>query len=513
MSFVTGCCSRVKDWATNSDLSWGEEFAGWSAESYRAIPVMRSLSYGQMLTMLTLSESDDLFLSRFRWTAVRGEFGRLQAREFTNTEASQWSIAGKYHLFGTFSQHRDIIERNGSVVLLRSFSGITAISVLDQKVLWSQSFSTIPGLSTLTKASGNFERFNPERDRLPSWQQLSTFQIVGTGHRWLALQAGGEVKILDAYSGHTLWSIESNDKTDDFAVTDRALVRWSRSGADVVGFDRRNGQYLPDLPGVSSDVAALTPIRNFDRFLVCWKQSADGVPTCLQWIDPLTATVSAEVSLPGMQRFQFVDDRILAGFNSQAEMLIVDLKWRTSQRYSFGVRGGDLTESPIEEQNADDGPPDVPFWAPERIQVSADRLNYYACNRISHRAPQMRAPPLRVPSERQLTVFQGGLRAIDRETGQLRWWIHNDELLMSTTDQPELPVLVLISSPAAAVPNQGTSRSVFRGISKLTGKQLFNQIIPSQYGLRNLWLTSTARDTLDVGVQGLRIRLEGQPRV
>ena len=109
--------------------------------------------------------------------------------------------------------------------------------------------------------------------------------------------------------------------------------------------------------------------------------------------------------------------------------------------------------------------------------------------------------------------FEGGLRAIDRTTGNVRWWFYNDQSLLASTDQPELAVLVLVEdnldNPVAG--NSGLGRNMFRGVSKLHGRQLFSQPIPSQYGIRYISIDSPDANVLDIGVQGMKIRLEGQP--
>jgi len=247
-------------------------------------------------------------------------------------------------------------------------------------------------------------------------------------------------------------------------------------------------------------------IRNVGQLIVRWNNGEGGQPHRLTWVNPLTSTVEMEVSLGGLQRFHFLDDRTLVGINSE-EFHLVDLVDSTTQQCSFHIAGRDASGSPPINTDDANGPPDLPFWDPGRIQVSADALNYYVTNHAGNTAG-----PVRQPLGRQMARFEGGLRAVDRSTRKIRWWVDNDVTLLATTDQPELAVLLLIddSPNPAIVGNSMASRNIFRGIAKLTGRELFKQAIPSQYGVRYLWISSPVPNTLDIGVQGMRVRLQGQ---
>ncbi|MCP4505129.1 MAG: hypothetical protein GY826_01880, partial [Fuerstiella sp.] len=81
----------------------------------------------------------------------------------------------------------------------------------------------------------------------------------------------------------------------------------------------------------------------------------------------------------------------------------------------------------------------------------------------------------------------------------------------ASTDQPNLPILVLIDdAPLNANPMQmRAARNVFRGIAKLSGDELFKQAVPSKQGLRYAYLASSAPNSLDIAVYGMKVRMLG----
>ena len=478
-----------------------EQFSGWSADSYRTIPVARLRSFAQPTKSLARAETDDRFLRCYRWTASGGTYGRLQAHDVVQGNHQRWSIPGSYQLYGSYSQQQDILLRVGSVLLLRSNRGLTAISVLDQKVLWSRTFAStvITSASVLT---GNFDRFVLQKTRLPSYQLSSAFQIVGSGHGWLALWHASQLSIIDVYSGRTIWSIQRARNVTNIVASGSVVIMMS-GRRRVAGFDTRHGRHISLTEKTDR---SFIPIRNVEDRFVCWQDATNDRPAHLQWVDPLTNDVIDKVALTNMQNLHFVDDRTLAGINRHGQIQIVDLKSGTSRKFSFLAEDQTSAGSATQESDTGHDPADLPLGHPARIQVSSDGLNFYVCNRKSKSAAVLRSP-----SNRHLTIFEGDLSAVDRQSGQLSWHLKNTGPLMATTDQPELPILLLIEASSTGAAGQTTGRRTFRGISKLTGKRLFRQSIPHLSDFRSLSITSPARNTLDIGVQGIRVRIEANP--
>ena len=91
----------------------------------------------------------------------------------------------------------------------------------------------------------------------------------------------------------------------------------------------------------------------------------------------------------------------------------------------------------------------------------------------------------RLPSGIPLMYFEGGMRAIDKKTGEVRWWLSNEKVLAATVEHGSPGFLVLIENrPLPGAPNGLGSQSVFRAITRLGGEQLFEQSMLCPSGLR-----------------------------
>jgi len=478
-----------------------QRFGEWSDGPYRAIPVARLRSSGRVEKVLSLAEPDDLFLSHFRWSATAGEYGRLQVENAVDKNGPHWSIPGNFQLHGTYSFQRDLLLRAGSVLLMKSYASITAVSALDQKVLWSRTF---PYVATAIPSSvdRNFDRLNAQQGLLPSQKLSSSFQVVGTGHGWLALTNGTEFSMIEIYSGRTKWSMPLPADTSRVVASDTNV--WVTSGTrGIASFSADDGRSLP-VPQSADE--SVTLIRNVGNLLVCWKQSAGQHDPRLQWLDASTHQVIEELDLGQMQQFYFVDDNTLVGFNKQHQAQVVELRSRVSQTLTYTPTD---TRSAPEVSEAQDvaaedlKETDVPLWDPRRMQLASDGLHYYLCNRRGKLDELARSP-----ANRHLMIFTGDLIALDRQSGDQRWRFSNRDVLMATVDQPELPIMVLLDAARPLVMGQPSEPNTFQGISKLAGQQLFEQALPMQSNLQTLSIDSPAANVLDVGVQGLRVRFE-----
>ena len=222
----------------------------------------------------------------------------------------------------------------------------------------------------------------------------------------------------------------------------------------------------------------------------------------MQWIDPRTNNVIAEIDLSAMQQFHFVDDDTLVGFNDQHQLQLVDLRDRSSETFSFVPPEQTITKKDDDAET----PAESPLWSPRRLQVATDGLNIYLANRRKQKSRSMNGP-----SNRNMMEFTGDLQAIDRRSGEQTWSVQSDADLFATTDEMNLPLLLLIRPPVRNADGTIPSQSIFQGIIKLSGKRVFKQTIPTQGGLRMLSLTSKTVNSIDVGVPGLSMRIQGKP--
>ncbi len=471
--------------------------AEWKVQPYEAVPVTQTMSFSRSRTLLSTVEPDDPFLRRFQWAATSGDFGRLLARDILSADNARWSIPGRLQVYGTYSNRNDFLQRTGSILLLKTYREITAVSVLDQRILWRH--MPVPTSGVGVSSNENFRHYDPDTNLLPSQTSYTSFRIVGSGDRWLCVLHGRRIEMLDTFTGAVLWSVELPTSYTRVRACDAVVIAGSASIPGALCFDRRSGEMINITD--AADLAARA-ICNVGELMVCWTRNDSGASASLQWIDPVTGRITDEVSLADSQWFQFLDDRTLCGFNDRSELFVINLKTRKQQSCSFHA-AGDTSQA---DSRKEAGPPEIPLWNPRRVQVAADSLNFYVSNRVG-----ISAGFFRQPSGHRFTRFESSLRAVSRHDGSLRWWISNNAVLLASTDQPDLPILVLVDdfSQAANPVQVRLTRNVFRGIAKLSGDELFKQAVPSKQGLRYAWLESSAPNSLDIAVHGMKVRILG----
>lgn len=482
-----------------------DKFQQWDADSYKAIPVNRVSSYGSATARVQNSVLDDIILGSYNWQATRNTWGRLQAKGIADA-TDQWSIPGQFTVNGMYSTSSDTLQRYGSIVVLNTTQKTTAISLLDQRIVWDRTNSY--AISRFTTRNANFEKFDPKRNRLPSRSAYSGSHVCGYGNRWMCIQSGRQIEVIDSLTGQTQWSFNFANSTDRVIATDDVVIISTINNQKTTCFDRRSGQPvdLPDAPTLANYA-----IRNVGPLAVVWQPATDDTPNILKWIDPLTSKTSKKVSLDGLRAFHFLDDETLVGFNDSSEFMTIDLIDGHTQKMSFADSKYTAKANPVTDENPQSSSLDAPLWDLSRIQLFADHLNFYVCNR-----PDRNKRAMQPPTGMSVVQFQGDLRAIDRRSGKPGWVMKNEGVLLATVDHPELATLVLMENagrPAAQpVPGQAlTSQNVFRGVSKLSGEDLFRLKLPSRLGLRFVQLDSPKANVLDIAVYGSQVRIQGTP--
>ncbi|MDG2127326.1 MAG: PQQ-binding-like beta-propeller repeat protein [Fuerstiella sp.] len=475
-------------------------YAEWKVQPYEAVPVTRSQTYIRNRTLLSMAELDDPFLRHFEWAVTSGEFGRLQARDVLSTDNRHWSIPGRLQVYGAYSNRSDLLQRTGSILLLQTYREIIAVSVLDQKILWRRAVASTSAITV--PSNENFAQYDVDRDLLPSHTASNPLRVIGSDDRWCCVLHGRQIEMLDTFTGSVLWTVELPASYTRVKAGDMVVIAGSEAHQGTICFNRRSGERI-EIEN-AADLAART-ICSVGNLMVCWTRKPAQTSASVQWIHPVTGNVKTEVSLADFQRFQFLDDRTLCGFNDKFEMLVINLRTRKQQMCSFHADGDTSQADGRKKREATEPlPREIPLWAPRNMQVAADRLNFYVSNRVG-----MAAGAFRQPSGHKFTRFRSSLRAVSRQDGLLRWWIRNDGVLLASTDQPNLPILVLVDdAPMVAIP---ATRNVFRGFAKLSGDKLFEQPVPSKQGLRYTWLDSFAPNSLDIAVHGMRVRVRAAP--
>ena len=307
------------------------EFRKWKVQPYQALPVSRNPSTGRNLANLAPTSSTDPFFRQYRWSAVRGEYGRLRAIG-TATPSDQWSVPGIFDVYGSYSNFSDVLHRAGSMILLQSYRTVTAVSVLDQKIKWSRTM-TSGSSSTFSSRSGNsFEEFVAGRDRLPSNFSASLVRIVGAGPGWLCIKNRSKLEVINLLSGDAEWFVELPTEYSQIIATNQLVIASGAAVNQPLCFDLTFGR----------------PIRSGTRR--AWRPAPSGMrgicsfagrirktinPSSLQWVDPLNDIVVREIPMTDMKRFQFLDDETLVGFNDKgadADRQHVD--WRHQEMFA-----------------------------------------------------------------------------------------------------------------------------------------------------------------------------------
>lgn len=468
----------------------------WTGESFEPVPVLRISSVGRITGRLTTVSADDLFLKQYQWSAVRGSqqwsvsrgsFGRLQAVR-TVSPGERWSVPGIPDDYSVASGRTELLRRFGSLLILQTFRGIAAVSVLDQRVIWARNVETSTKTPITVSLDAGFREFTVGRDHVPSARKWGFIQILGDGLNWLCVRTPATLEIVETLTGSALWSVALEPKYNHIVATDDFVLATGNGVSEALCFNRRSGRRV-DLPAIK-DLAART-MTSSGRNLVCWKSAAEDEPAALQWVSPTTGTLEREVTLQGLQHFQFADDRTLAGFSSDDELLIVNLDSGEQQRSSFAVEDADSE-------------PDEPDAAPRRFRITADALNYYVAE-----FPKDIGATTQQLSGRRMLAFQGRLRVVSRESGRLIWSSTGGGQQFATTDQPDLPLLILIDGQRLQKDNPASMATVFRirGLRRTDGTEVFRHTIPSQSALRYLDIASTKPDSVDVAVNGQRVRM------
>lgn len=473
-------------------------FQLWTASDYLTEPVLRVSSVGTSRIRLFPVVDDDPLLRHYQWTAVRGDFGRLHAVSTTSPD-DQWSVPGVFGQINVYSSRPDFVRRNGSQLLVQTYQGLTAVSLVEQRAAWSVTPDNRSAATSFSTTRG-FADFVAGRDRLPSASAFSQVRVIGTGHGWVCLQAQSEIRMVESLTGRTLWSTEIRAEHNQVLAGDDVVIIGGFTVDQPVCLDRRSGAVI-DIP--EAKTLAARAISGQGPYFVCWKSATADQPAALEWVRQRSGQTDHRIELPELKQFSFSDDATLVGFSDNRLMQVTSLTARTSRRFSFATADdADFVAEKADGDAAQAAPP----WSSSRLQMVSDGMFYLVSNKPTQPATSG------LPSGRQLLQFEGDLRAIDPGTGAVVWTFRGTKSYLATTDQPDLPVLVVISSEQinqGAAANSMAGVNHFHGLARVSGESVFRQVVSSQYGLRYLSLKSPRPNVIDLSVYGQRLRLTG----
>ncbi len=488
-----------------------QQWSQWQDTTYSAVPV-HPLE-GSMLTQsneskLTLRYHEDPFLSAWRWSTFR-ENSALTIRSLLQPDEPMCTIEGG--IFDAISLgSTGSVVRFGSVVIVQNSMGLSAISIIDQRVLWSR---RIPNQSSrmMWQLMAQMHLFNRFSTAMPAWLEVygRDLRISGGNNRWICIQTPTEVEMIDLLTGQNLWSLQNPPENRNvFATDSRVFVGRGSSlspatnDPPVICLSQSSG--MEQDSAISQDALRNTIVTSGNE-LVVWDDSIrPGGSTTLNWIDAETGEVRRFLELKDMLKCQFMDIRTLAAVTKNGAFEIIDLV--TAQKKIVQLAEDPGSDAESEAMDA--------FYS--KAIIIADPANYYVFAIPGAQAGQVQ---IMLGSMGDLYPIAGELKAIDRVTGKTRWTITTDENTNALFDVMADPVLLLVNFntkkkppivpgapviPGLAIPNQ--NQTLVTAYSRISGVKLFEHNVLSRFPNMYLEFKVTPQKHLDLRAFGSRIR-------
>ncbi len=480
----------------------------WPIEPYRVTPFAQPSGMSSPTVDISPDRPEDIFLREFEWS-VLNEPSRLRAARLADPNRRNWSIPAILGAQARYNNNdSETIHRCGSVLLVQTNTGITALSVLDQRVLWSRSHNRQARvIVTVGPAQPQFQEFEVGKRQQPSSRRMGALSVIPAGPRRVCLRFGNELEAVDLLTGHTLWKVAGDQPLSQVVATSRLLFLNSIDDRHAWCFRLNDGT------PVETDVTGPTLNRTLtatDSALVVWRPREGQEPGPeLEWFNPHTGVVDHRLSLADSESFHFASDQTLVGVSRGQSVQVVDLQ--TAERFatSFAVAGEDAATQAKQDQAGDEKLDSLSsgLWTPDRVFVVADPLTLYVLNNASAEGPRAQQG-----FDRHGSAFEGGVRAVDRQSGEVRWTIDGDGQGIATSRKPGLPVMVIIHEERLPGPpnQQQISRTAFRGIGKMSGAELFDAVIPTRFNVTAAWISSDRHQALNIQVYGNHVRMEPQ---
>jgi outer membrane protein assembly factor BamB len=518
--------SSVDGLASNSDAELRKTentkritdmWSTWSTLSFRMVPVSQSTSFRRADTMLAVARSSDQFLSRYRWSLHHSP-AMLMVRNSTDAGKTPWIIPGAYSeqrqaLFG--GEH---VLRSGSVVLVIASHRLTAVSVIDQRILWSRTFVAGSPNGPLYRRSStrSFRDFGVQLRRRGVYSDRA-FRICGLDARTVCVQSSDGVEVLDLYSGILNWKLSGDLPRVPVFATSSAVLAGVLLGDSGLAIDLIDATLIRRPIGMHD---LLNTIVANESNLAVWRSGEDpGTAGTVVWIDEKTGESIRSAGFNNAKSFQFVDQSTLAAISPDQTFLILNLKTGVQRTYEFRnddaeadvVADADQPAGTFDANEPSPGPPgaqrprDFDLWSAERVLIFQDALNYYVVNRRD-----AASPPTGLSLTNHLTEVQGELRAINRDSGKLSWVARVPDVASVTFDQPLLPMLMFVEIQPSAIRLARQARPLqqlsFRAVAKSTGRLMFEHRTIARYPVPLLEIDTQTDGTVDVEAFGSRVR-------
>ena len=453
--------------------SWWDS---WNQSDYLTVPIGRPTPSHRQPYRLKLAEPNDSFLRQFDWLIHRTP-SRLIVREIIPSGQLIWSVAG-------FFPSRSIppgvptLHRSGHLLLVQCSNSVTAISLLENRVLWQARDAT-----DVTKDKNFSLRRNSPH-------------LISSGPRWACLRNQHSTEILDILTGQSLWSWPTAPSSSVFAAENCVIVS-DEATRKVTVLDRRSGQRLNHQFGFADarEIVASTGTN----FVVRQQDSSEPGTFRYVWRNAITNNVSQTVEFTDVVHSHQYEASRLANFHTDGRLSVLDLRTAAVRYYHWFKPPNSEMNQP--DNNDKDRQP--PYRTPNRIRFFEDSGFVYLVHLAKESQPRIQVP------ERKLTPFRA-VKIINRSTGEHLWETSLPESRTGSvvTDQLSLPFLAVLDEAVPGRQGERDARVRLRCFCKRNGSLLIEQFLPSRYSYDELRISVADDYSVKVQVHGTEVRFE-----
>ena len=500
--------------------SVAQQWSAWKDQRYSVLPVnpisATTMPQPNERTLLPRYR-EDRFLSAWRWSTYR-EPSVLAVRSLIKPDEPMCTIDGG--MFDALSLGSSgSVMRFGSVVLVQNSMGLSAVSLIDQRVLWNR---RIPNQSSnvMWQMMAEMQLFDNFSTSSIAWHQVfgRDLRICGGNDRWICVQSPSHIEVIDLLTGRNLWSLHTEPGNHYVFATESCVflshLPTGLPGDDpksVTCFNRMDGRQRE--PRISFSGLWQTILATGDELVIFEPSRSKSALASLNWVNSVTGETRHSLNLTDMINCQFMDARTLVSVTSKGKFEIIDLLTAEKQVVQFSADANYDAE-------AEKG------TTPEhltKVLIMADATNYYVLPFPDQQAVQAQMM-LGSMGDLQLYPIKKELRAIERATGKIRWVWDAEENTAAWFEPTADPVLLLVgvsarankanalrppAIPGLVMPND--RRTTITALSRISGTKLFDYTVSSRFPVPGLEFKITPRQHLDLQAFGNRVRFIPEP--
>jgi len=448
----------------------------WNRSDYLTVPIRRPTPSHRQPYRLKLAEPNDSFLRQFDWLIHRTP-SRLIVREVAPSGRLIWSVPG-------FFPGRPgvpsvpTLHRSGHLLLIQCSDSVTAVSLLENRVLW--------------QARG---RTDVSKDREFSLRRNSP-RLISSGPRWVCLRNEHSIEMLHTLTGQCMWSYPIAPSNNVFAGESCVIVS-DEASRTVTALERRSGQRLNHQFSFAEarEIVATTGTD----FVIRQRDSSEPGTVRYVWRNVISGDISQTAEFTDVAHIQPYETSQLANFHTDGRLSVIDLRTAAVRQYHWSKQSNSESNRP--DNNSKDR--QRSHWKPTKIRFFEDSGFIYLIHLAKESQPRIRVP------ERELTPFRAVI-IINRSTGEHLWETSLPESRTGivVTDQLSLPFLVVLDEAVPGRQGERDARVRLRCFRKRDGSLLIEQFLPSRYSYDELRISAAEDYSVSVQVHGTEVRFE-----